>query len=182
MMQSLIPALMTEITKYDNEYDFPVPTTHVARTLMARPEAVILTPACAKNDPGDEFKLLPRMNAAAVQTKQVGSPVMPTQRRRERAEEVGSMTFKTLEEYQHFRQVGKHVVDSSPCVQMAQVSLRHCLTYEQWVPTKGQVDEAAGSTWECRCRRWRRARVKKATVPQRVKPTDVTGRLHVSSS
>ena len=102
MMQALIPALMTEINMYDNEYELPVPATHVARTLMTRPEAIIVAPVGAKAVPADEFKLLPHMNSAAGQTKRVESPFMPTKRRRERAEEVGRMIFKTVEEYKHF--------------------------------------------------------------------------------
>ena len=182
MMQALIPALMTEINKYDNEYELPVPTTNVARTLMTRPEAVIVAPVGSKNVPADEFKLLPHMNSASGQTKQVDSPYMPTKRRRERAEEVGSMIFKTVEEYKHFLQVGKHVVHSSPCVQMTQVKLGHCLTCEQWVPTKGQVDTAAGSTWEFRCRRRRKTSVKKSKAARRVIPKAVAGRVHVLPS
>ena len=73
MMQSLIPALMTEITKYDNEYEIPVPTTNVARTLMTRPEAVILTPVGTTNVPADEFKLIAHTNSPAAQPKQVMS-------------------------------------------------------------------------------------------------------------
>ena len=168
MMQALIPALMTEINMYDNEYELPVPTTHVVRTLMTRPETIIVAPVGAKAVPADEFKLLPHMNSAAGQTKRVESPYMPSKRRRERAEEVGRMIFKTIEEYKHFLQVDKHVVHSRPCVQMEQVKLGNCLTYDQWVSTKGQVDAAAGSTWEFRCRRRRKARVKKAKTVRSV--------------
>ena len=94
---------MTEINMYDNEYELPVPTTHVTRTLMTRPETTIVAPVVgAKAVPADEFKLFPHINSTAGQTKRIESPYMPSKRRRERAEEVGRMIFKTIEEYKHF--------------------------------------------------------------------------------
>ena len=102
MMQSLIPALITEIIKYDNEYVLPVPTTNIARTLMTLGEAVIVAPVGATKNSADQCKLLTHINTYAVQAKQVDSPYIPHKQRRERAEEVGSMTFKTVEEYKHF--------------------------------------------------------------------------------
>ena len=120
MLQSLIPKLMTEIADYDKEYQPPLPRTNVSQTLMTQPAATIRAPVGF--DPVPEKKMLvgkriPILPIPAALLKQNNGKIdaaafMP--KRRVKAEQVGVLLFKNLEEYKDFLTVGKHLIHSSP--------------------------------------------------------------------
>ena len=173
MMQTLIPKLIMEITKYDDTYHVPTAQTNISLSLLSRPEALITTPIGFKNSvPAKKLSTGTEMDSAVVQTKANGGPSVRRPRVPD-AEQVGIMSFKDVDDYKHFLRVGKHIVHSSPCVQIKNINWGHCLTYEEWSPTRGAVDgikisvhgSPVHSSWECRCRRRRKPRAKKkATV------------------
>ena len=177
MMQSLIPKLMDEITTFDNAYQIPPAKTNISQELLTRPAATITTPVGYENVPTKKCYLPTDTTSANVHSPIITSPYVRA-RRAAKAEQVGMMSFHNMEDYKHFLRVGKHLVHSSPCIQVQNVTWRHSLTYEQWKTTKGKPDGCtAGSSWECRCRRWR---VKKAKVGNnwlRKKPAQ--GGVHV---
>ena len=154
MMQILIPKLMSEMTECVPAYEHPVPKTNVSKTIMTPPAAVINTPVGYSPQLSSSTKLnmpkFPRGQQAIGRPQNRAPTWMIPAKRKQVTEQVGSMRFQNLDEYTQFLRVGKHVVHSSPCVRVQDISWRHRLTYEQWQKVSGGSGE-----WVCRCRRWR---------------------------
>ena len=168
MMQTLIPKLVMEMTKCNVTYQLPMPRTNISRTLLERPAALITTPIGVKGSVPAK-KLLIGTETNSAPTPHAVPPVR--QPRAADAVQVGVMTFDGVDEYKHFLRVGKHIVHSSPCVAVKDIKWGHCLTYEQWRPTRGFVDGSpTASSWECRCRRRRKPKFSKKKSTPSVKP------------